>query len=103
MYSHPFSRLTLNEPWCVAVLGYGRGVFAPGRCSDRNRSAEGDSSTEPWIVGHSLILAHASAVKVYRDEFKPTQRGQIGITLNGDWQVPYDNSPESACLRDAHI
>ncbi|KAG8798749.1 Beta-glucosidase 1B [Serendipita sp. 398] len=87
--------LTLNEPWCVAVLGYGRGVFAPGRCSDRNRSAEGDSSTEPWIVAHNLILSHASAVKVYRDEFKPTQEGMIGITLNGDWEVPYDNSPEN--------
>lgn len=87
--------LTLNEPWCVAVLGYGRGVFAPGRCSDRNRSQEGDSSTEPWIVAHNLILSHASAVKVYRDEFKPTQQGQIGITLNGDWEVPYDNSPEN--------
>ncbi|KAI0061112.1 glycoside hydrolase family 1 protein [Artomyces pyxidatus] len=85
--------LTMNEPWCVAVLGYGRGVFAPGRSSDRLRSPEGDSSTEPWIVGHSVILAHAYAVKAYREEFKPTQRGQIGITLNGDWAIPYDNSP----------
>lgn len=87
--------LTLNEPWCVAVLGYGRGVFAPGRSSDRNRCPEGDSRTEPWIVAHNLILSHANAVKVYRDEFKPTQHGQIGITLNGDWEVPYDNSPEN--------
>lgn len=46
-------------------------------------------------VAHNLILSHASAVKVYRDEFKPTQQGQIGITLNGDWEVPYDDSPES--------
>ncbi|TDL27833.1 glycoside hydrolase family 1 protein [Rickenella mellea] len=87
--------LTLNEPWCTAILGYGRGVFAPGRSSDRNRSPEGDSSTEPWIVGHSLILAHAHAVKIYREEFKPTQGGQIGITLNGDWAIPFDDSPEN--------
>ena len=46
-------------------------------------------------VGHNLIIAHASAVKVYREEFKPTQVGQIGITLNGDWQMPYDDDPES--------
>ncbi|KAG6895599.1 hypothetical protein C0992_000446 [Termitomyces sp. T32_za158] len=89
------SRLTINEPWCVAILGYGRGVFAPGRSSDRTRSPEGDSSTEPWIVGHNLILAHAHAVKLYRESFKPAQKGQIGITLNGDWQMPYDNSPEN--------
>ncbi|KAG6845055.1 Beta-glucosidase 1B [Tephrocybe sp. NHM501043] len=87
--------LTINEPWCVAILGYGRGVFAPGRSSDRERSPEGNSSTEPWIVGHNLIIAHANAVKLYRESFKPTQGGQIGITLNGDWQMPYDDSPES--------
>ncbi|TFL07688.1 glycoside hydrolase family 1 protein [Pterulicium gracile] len=87
--------LTMNEPWCVSILGYGRGVFAPGRCSDRARSPEGDSSTEPYIVAHSVILAHAYAVKLYRDQFKSQQHGEIGITLNGDWAMPYDNSPEN--------
>jgi len=46
-------------------------------------------------VGHSLILAHAHAVKIYREQFKPTQKGQIGITLNGDWTMPYDDNQES--------
>ena len=46
-------------------------------------------------VGHSLILAHAHAVKIYREQFKPTQKGQIGITLNGDWTMPYDDDQES--------
>ncbi|KAF8240408.1 glycoside hydrolase family 1 protein [Tricholoma matsutake] len=87
--------LTINEPWCVAVLGYGRGVFAPGRSSDRERCPEGDSSVEPWIVGHNLIVSHASVVKLYRDEFKAIQGGQIGITLNGDWQMPYDDKSEN--------
>ncbi|KAG5648404.1 hypothetical protein DXG03_004978 [Asterophora parasitica] len=73
--------LTINEPWCVAILGYGRGVFAPGRSSDRERSEGGDSATEPWVVGHSLILAHAYAVKLYREQFKSAQGGHIGITI----------------------
>lgn len=42
-----------------------------------------------------MILSHAYAVKVYREEFKAKQGGQIGITLNGDWAMPYDDSPES--------
>ncbi|KAJ7594048.1 beta-glucosidase [Mycena floridula] len=87
--------LTLNEPWCTSILGYGRGVFAPGRSSDRTRSPEGDSTREPWVVGHSLLIAHASAVQLYRSTFKPTQHGQIGITLNGDWAMPYDSSLEN--------
>ncbi|KAK0499187.1 beta-glucosidase 1B [Armillaria luteobubalina] len=87
--------LTMNEPWCISVLGYGRGVFAPGRSSDRARSVEGDSSREPWIVGHNVLLAHASAVKLYREEFKSKHGGQIGLTLNGDWQMPWDDSPEN--------
>lgn len=110
----------MNEPWCISILGYGRGVFAPGRSSDRARSPEGDSSTEPWMyvanfsffvaifrsfssVGRNVILSHANAVKAYRENFKPAQKGQIGITLNGDWQMPYDDSPQSAsCSRNVH-
>lgn len=48
-----------------------------------------------YSVGHNVILAHANATSLYRREFKPSQGGQIGITLNGDWAVPYDDSPES--------
>ena len=48
-------------------------------------------------VSHHLILAHASAVKLYREEFKEKQGGQIGITLDCHWLMPYDNTPESEC------
>lgn len=75
--------ITFNEPWCSSVLGYNVGQFAPGRTSDRNRNPEGDGSTEPWIVGHNLLVAHGTAVKIYREEFKERDGGEIGITLNG--------------------
>ncbi|THH09102.1 hypothetical protein EW145_g2251 [Phellinidium pouzarii] len=84
--------ITFNEPWIVAVLGYGYGVFAPGRSSDRAKSIEGNSSTEPWIVGHNLILSHASAVALYRTTPQAAQGGQIGITLNSTSFFPYDES-----------
>lgn len=48
-----------------------------------------------YSVGHHLIIAHANAVKLYREEYKPSQEGSIGITLNGDWSMPYDDSAES--------
>jgi beta-glucosidase/6-phospho-beta-glucosidase/beta-galactosidase len=56
------------------------------------------SKTEPWIVGHNQIVAHASAAKLYINNYKPKQNGIIGITLNGDWAEPYDDSPESKWL-----
>jgi beta-glucosidase len=76
--------ITFNEPWCSSILGYNTGLFAPGRTSDRTKSAEGDSSRECWIVGHNILVAHGRAVKVYREQFKAQSNGgEIGITLNG--------------------
>ena len=89
--------ITFNEPFCSSGLGYGIGKHAPGRTSDRNVNPEGDSSTEPWLAGHTLLVAHGAAVKMYRDEFaqKYSGGGQIAITLNGDYGYPYDeDSPE---------
>jgi beta-glucosidase len=75
--------ITFNEPWCIAVHGYHKGCFAPGRTSDRSVNEEGDGSREPWIVGHNVLLAHGSAVKLFRDVYKPEYGGTIAITLNG--------------------
>ncbi|KZT10298.1 glycoside hydrolase family 1 protein [Laetiporus sulphureus 93-53] len=77
--------ITFNEPWCISCLGYQKGVFAPGHKSD----------TETWIVAHNVILSHAYAVKLYREEFKSVQGGQIGITLDCHYPFPYDDSPEN--------
>ncbi|KAH6900940.1 beta-glucosidase [Coprinopsis sp. MPI-PUGE-AT-0042] len=92
--------ITLNEPWCCAAIGYGYGRFAPGRCSNRSISAEGDSFTEPRIVGHHLILAHAYAVKAFREEFS-AQKGTIGITLDCLWFIPYEEGKDEAVAQRA--
>lgn len=70
-------RLTFNEPWCSAVLGYGNGEHAPGRVSE--------SAVEVYRAGHNMLLAHARAVDIYRTKFQPSQNGVIGITLNANW------------------
>lgn len=75
--------------------------MAPGRSSDRTRCPEGDSSTEPWIVAHHILLAHAHAVKLYREGFQPPQQGQIGITLNGDWCEPYSPADKDGSVNVA--
>lgn len=75
--------ITLNESWVVAILGYGQGVFAPGRIS----------TSEPYLAAHHLILAHAKAFHVFREKYSH-QNGQIGITNNCDWREPLTNSEE---------
>jgi beta-glucosidase/6-phospho-beta-glucosidase/beta-galactosidase len=64
---------TINEPWSTAVLGHGIGVMAPG---------EKDQQRAVYVVGHTQLLAHAAAVKVYRGKHQEKQGGKIGIVLS---------------------
>ena len=55
---------TFNEPLTFVGGGYGTGVMAPGRCSDRTRCADGDSETEPLLAAHHVLLSCACCAKV---------------------------------------
>ncbi|NIA30030.1 MAG: beta-glucosidase [Actinobacteria bacterium] len=74
--------ITFNEPWVVSILGYGQGVFAPGRVS----------KSEPYQAAHQILRAHGQAVDVYRRKFQAKQNGTIGITNNCDWREPLTDS-----------
>ncbi|KAJ1409724.1 Glycosyl hydrolases family 1, N-terminal conserved site [Sesbania bispinosa] len=84
--------ITLNEPLTFTGQGYADGLFAPGRCSKWLNCSAGDSSTEPYIVTHYQILAHAAAVRVYKHKYQIFQKGQIGVTLNSPWIMPLSES-----------
>lgn len=81
--------ITLNEPWVVAILGYGQKVFAPGR----------SSHSEPYLAAHNLLRAHGQAVQVYRSEFAH-QGGCIGITNNCDWREPLSEDPRDVAAAE---
>lgn len=61
---------THNEPWCVAYMGYGTGVHAPGIK---------DMSLVP-TVGHHLLVSHGLALPRLRAHTSPD--AQLGITIN---------------------
>jgi hypothetical protein len=63
--------ITFNEPNYFASGGYATGTQAPGRCSNYiGNCTFGNSGTEPYIVGHNILLSHATAVKLYREKYQ---------------------------------
>ncbi|KAL5731048.1 beta-glucosidase [Ranunculus cassubicifolius] len=79
--------ITFNEPHGFSIQGYDTGIQAPGRCSLLGHlyCKKGKSSTEPYIVAHNILLAHAAAFHTYQLHFREKQRGFIGIALDAKW------------------
>jgi beta-glucosidase len=63
---------TVNEPNIEPIGGYDQGILPPRRCSFPFGLGcdEGNSTTEPYIVAHHLLLGHASVVSLYREKYQ---------------------------------
>lgn len=88
---------TLNEANIFTIGGYDSGEIPPERCSPPfgvGNCSKGDSSTEPYVAGHHILLAHASAARLYRKMYQGKQHGFIGINVYAYWLVPYTNATE---------
>lgn len=70
---------TFDEPWCQSAQG---------------RYESDEQNTKPYTIGYYMLLAHAEAVKVYREKYQAKQGGKIGINLNGEMFWP--KNPNSA-------
>ncbi|XP_071690838.1 beta-glucosidase 40-like [Rutidosis leptorrhynchoides] len=88
--------MTFNEPHTFTVQGYDVGLQAPGRCSILLKlfCRAGNSATEPYIVGHNVLLSHAAAFDIYKRKYKAKQNGRIGIAFDVIWYVPGTNKTE---------
>ncbi|KAG5253041.1 beta-glucosidase [Salix suchowensis] len=87
--------ITLNEPFMFSVNGYDTGTAAPGRVSTLENypgQPKISGATEVYTVTHHLLLAHATAVKLYKEKYQTSQGGKIGITLVSHWFEPYSTS-----------
>lgn len=71
---------TLNEPWCVAILGYQTGEHAPGE--------QCDEATVLRVI-HNLMLSHAASLERIRGH----GNYQAGIVLNPWLPLPVTDSP----------
>lgn len=75
--------ITFNEPFDTCIEGYGTGISAPLVKSP---------GVGEYLCGHNLLLAHAAAFHLYKDQYAADQRGLIGITLDGRFYYPKDSS-----------
>lgn len=73
--------ITLNEPHCSAMGGYGQGWHAPGRCNMQ----------DGYSAIHHLNLGHGLAVQAYR---QGGGDGRIGTTIDLATWRPATNTPE---------
>jgi len=73
--------ITINEPWCVAHLGYLLGIHAPG-LKDPNMA---------FKAAHHTHMAHAAAMGVIRQNVPDAK---AGITLNITPAYPATDDPK---------
>ncbi|XP_045795327.1 beta-glucosidase 11-like [Trifolium pratense] len=98
---------TLNEANMQAMFGYALGIIPPQRCSTSTSTStlsldpsfvancsKGNSSTEPYLAVHHMLLAHASAARLYNKKYKGLQHGFIGFNLLTIGFVPLTNTTD---------
>ncbi|XP_019099396.1 PREDICTED: beta-glucosidase 1 isoform X3 [Camelina sativa] len=87
---------TINEANIFTIGGYNDGNSPPGRCSFPGRNCLlGNSSTETYIVGHNLLLAHASVSRLFKQKYKDIQGGSVGFSL-----YAFDFTPSTSSKDD---
>ncbi len=79
---------TINEPFCVADLGYRYGTKAPGRRSDHDALA----------AAHHVLLGHGLGVRAIK---AVSSDAKVGIVANVDNHMPRSSHP--ADLRAAEL
>ncbi|XP_017414558.2 hydroxyisourate hydrolase isoform X2 [Vigna angularis] len=75
---------TVSEPNVFSVGGYDQGTCPPQRCSPPFcfiKSNRGNSTYEPYLAIHHILLAHSSVVRLYRRKYSNKQHGFVGISI----------------------
>ncbi|PIA61395.1 hypothetical protein AQUCO_00300733v1 [Aquilegia coerulea] len=87
---------TINEANIFALGGYGNGTVPPKRCSAPFGvdCIGGNSTIEPYVVAHNILLAHASVARLYKRKYQISQHGLIGFNVFSYWFIPFTNKTE---------
>lgn len=84
--------ITMNEPNLICYYGYGEGNLGAPKLNIKGRAE--------YMCAKNLLLAHAKAYHIYKQEFKPSQGGIIGITINADnYEPATENDIDAARIK----
>ncbi|KAH1058311.1 Hydroxyisourate hydrolase [Glycine soja] len=75
---------TVNEPNVFALGGYDQGNSPPRRCSPpfcATNDTRGNSTYEPYLAVHHILLSHSSAARLYWRKYRDKQHGFVGISI----------------------
>jgi beta-glucosidase/6-phospho-beta-glucosidase/beta-galactosidase len=90
--------ITFNEPYNMCLFGYGSRngfvVFAP------DLNIHGIAEYE---CTHNVIKAHAKTYHLYKDKFKPTQHGKLGMANVILWAEPETNTTEAEQIAEKSL
>ncbi|KAL3812912.1 hypothetical protein ACJIZ3_014180 [Penstemon smallii] len=81
---------SINEANAAAIAGYEYGFIAPGHFP----SSKVSSRNQTYVVGHNFLLAHSAIAKLYKNKYKATQKGYVGINIYAWGSVPHTNTRE---------
>ncbi|CAG5136706.1 unnamed protein product [Candidula unifasciata] len=84
---------TIDDPATLAYKGYETGEIAPGL----------KKPELVYVVGHNLLLAHTEAYHLYKDSYKDSQKGQVGIDLHTTWYIPKTQSAPDFLAADRAV
>ncbi|KAI3905324.1 hypothetical protein MKX01_040015, partial [Papaver californicum] len=79
---------TINEANIMSIASYDSGICPPQRCSYPGgviNCTSGNSSVEPYIAMHNVLLTHASVAAVYKERYHGKQKGMIGMNIYCFW------------------
>ncbi|XP_078159416.1 beta-glucosidase 22-like [Carex rostrata] len=86
---------TLAEPNILGIGSYDSGIWPPQHCSNPFgliNCTIGNSTVEPYIVVHNLLLAHASVYNLYHTKYHELQAGMVGINVYSFGIYPFSDS-----------
>ncbi|GLT53492.1 hypothetical protein SLA2020_267580 [Shorea laevis] len=83
---------TVNEANVFVIGGYDGGYLPPQHCSSPFgvNCTRGNSSTEPYLAAHHILLAHASASILYKEKYQGWKilAAELGMVM-----AVFDSSP----------